>query len=361
MHPPVTAFALPDVPTKIQPFGRGHINETFRVWTDSGTFLLQRVNSRVFPDPEAVMANAERIIAHLRNRLIAEGVPDVDRRCLDLIPSRDGRSWVRDATGALWRCWSFLEGTRSLTRVEDPTQAETVAFAYGRFLRHLEDLPGPPLHTTIPHFQDGMHRLEAFHRALEADPWNRARDVRTEIATLLAHAEDVAYLQNLRERGERPLRPTHQDTKLDNVLIDRDTGEARCVVDLDTTMPGLALGDFGDLARSACAASTEDEANPHVDEHLFIALARGFDRGLGGGFLAREREELIPVTRCFAYMLAVRFLTDHLEGDRYFRIHHPGHNLERARAQLALGRALEAARGRLEQRLRHVGAPSEGS
>ena len=187
------------------------------------------------------------------------------------------------------------------------------------------------------------------HRALASDAFNRAR---IEIDALLQDADQAALLQDLREHGALPLRPTHQDTKLDNVLLDERTGEALCVVDLDTVMPGLALGDFADLARSACSAAAEDDTHPRVQVELFAALVRGFDRGLGAGFTPLERELLVPATQSFARVLALRFLTDHLEGDRYFRIHRPGQNLERARAQLALLRALRAAEGELTRAAR---------
>lgn len=352
MRAPAAAFALPGPPGEPAPFGRGHINATYRVEAGGRAFLLQRINPEVFPDPEGLMANLERVTAHLRGRLVAEGFADPHRRGLTLVPSREGRTWARDDDGALWRCLVFIEGAHSLARAESATQAEEAAFAYGSFLRRLEDLPAPPLRETIPHFHDGRRRLEAFHRALQADPLNRAAEARAEIAALLEGADQAALLQDLRDRGDLPLRPTHQDTKLDNVLLDERAGEALCVVDLDTVMPGLALGDFADLARSACAAAAEDDAQPRVEVELFAALVRGFARGLGAGFSPLERELLVPATLAFARVLALRFLTDHLEGDRYFRIHRPGQNLDRAKAQIALLKALQAAEGELSRAAR---------
>jgi Ser/Thr protein kinase RdoA (MazF antagonist) len=352
MRAPAAAFALPGPPAEPAPFGRGHINATYRVEAGGQAFLLQRINPDVFPDPEGLMANLERVTEYLRGRLVAEGFADPHRRGLTLVPTREGRTWVRDEGGALWRCLVFIEGTCSLPKAESATQAETAAFAFGNFLRRLEDLPAPPLGETIPHVHDGRRRLEDLHRALASDAFNRAREARIEIEALLQDAEQAALLQDLREHGALPLRPTHQDTKLDNVLLDERTGEALCVVDLDTVMPGLALGDFADLARSACSAAAEDDTHPRVQVELFAALVRGFDRGLGAGFTALERELLVPATQAFARVLALRFLTDHLEGDRYFRIHRPGQNLERARAQLALLRALRAAEGELTRAAR---------
>lgn len=352
MRPVAAAFALPGPPAEPAPFGRGHINATYRVEAGGRAFLLQRINPEIFPDPEGLMANLERVTAHLRGRLAAEGFADPHRRGLTLVPSREGRTWVRDEDGALWRCLVFIEGTRSLARAEHASQAEEAAFAYGSFLRRLEDLPAPPLRETIPHFHDGRRRLEAFQRALATDPLNRAAEARPEIAALQEGAGQAALLQDLREGGALPLRPTHQDTKLDNVLLDERTGEALCVVDLDTVMPGLALGDFADLARSACAAAAEDDAQPRVEVELFAALVRGFARGLGAGFSPLERELLVPATLAFARVLALRFLTDHLEGDRYFRIHRPGQNLDRAKAQIALLKALRAAEGELSRAAR---------
>lgn len=352
MRVPAAAFALPGPPGEAAPFGRGHINTTFRIEAGGRAFLLQRINPQVFPDPEGLMDNVARVTEHLHHHLVAEGFADPQRRGLTLVPSREGRAWVRDEAGALWRCLVFIEGTRSLASAENATQAEEAAFAFGSFLRRLEDLPAPPLRETIPHFHDGRRRLEAFQRALQADPLNRAAEARAEIALLLEDAGQATLLQDLRERSTLPLRPTHQDTKLDNVLLDARTGEALCVVDLDTVMPGLVLGDFADLARSACAAAAEDDAHPRVEPALFAALARGFGRGLGAGFTPLERELLVPATQAFARVLALRFLTDHLEGDRYFRIHHPGQNLDRARAQIALLMALQAAEGELSRAAR---------
>ena len=335
-------FALPGPPGVPQPWGTGHINATYRLEAGGRAFLLQRINGAVFPDPEGLMANLQRVTAHLRERVRDEGLPDPDRRVLALVPTREGGAFLRDEAGALWRCLPFIEGTRSLPRAETPEQVFQAARAFGRFLRWMEDLPAPPLRETIPGFQDTRRYLAALQRAAEADPCNRAREAAPELALAFARAELAALLPGLRERGELPLRPTHQDTKLDNVLMDVQSGEGLCVVDLDTVMPGLALVDAADLARSACAAAREDDPQPRVEPVLLAALVRGFDKGMGG-LSARERRLLPEATRALAHGLAMRFLADHLEGDRYFRIHRPGQNLARARAQLALLRALESA------------------
>lgn len=347
-------FRLPGPPGAFAPLGGGHINVTFLGEAGGRAFVLQRINGAVFPDPLAVMANMARVTAHLGTSYRRDGTPEPERRALSLVPARDGRAYVEDAEGALWRCCPFITGGAPLPSLVDGAQGFAVARAYGDFLRRLGDLPGPPLAETIPHFHDGARRFAAFQAAVAADPHNRAGQAREEIDGALREEALAGLLTGLRARGELPLRPTHHDTKLDNLLFDAATGEALCVLDLDTVMPGLALGDFADLARSAACRVAEDArdlARVGADPGLFGALARGFAAGLGEPLLPLERELLLAATQAFALVLGLRFLTDHLEGDRYFRIHRPGQNLDRARAQLALLDSLRARAGELEAAL----------
>ncbi|MFZ5785921.1 MAG: phosphotransferase, partial [Acidobacteriota bacterium] len=231
-----------------------------------------------------------------------------------------------------------------------PGDVYQAARAYGSFQRHLLDLPAPPLVETIPAFHDTEARLAALRRAVARDAAGRAAGAAAEIAFAERHADLAPALARLERAGAIRARTIHNDTKLNNVLLDDETGEGLCVVDLDTTMPGIALADFGDLARSATSAAAEDEPDPSravVVPELFVAAARGFLDALGDLVTAAERESLGLAARVLTYECGVRFLTDHLDGDRYFRVAHPDHNLQRCRTQFALVASLESREGEL--------------
>ncbi len=332
----------------VRPYGNGHINATFRVEASGPQgprrFILQRINGSVFRDPAGLMANLGRVTRHLRARLEAEGKADLERRVLTLVPSLEGQDFLQDEDGGHWRCLPFIEGTRERTVVENPAQAFEIAKAFGTFQRLLSDLPEPPLETTIPHFHDAERRFEAFSAAVDSDVLNRANQAVPEIRFAFVNRPLSIFFAGFIARGEMRSRITHNDTKLDNLLFDAVSGEALCVIDLDTVMPGLALFDFGDLARSAASTALEDERQldkVRVDPTLFGALARGFLEGTAQGLSPLERDNLVGATQVFAYSLGLRFLTDFLEGDPYFRIHREGHNLDRARTQFALLRDLQ--------------------
>lgn len=332
-----------------RPYGNGHINATFLVACGEPggerRYLLQRINAHVFCDPPALMENLGRVTRHVRARLAGEGVEDLGRRALALVPSEDGADFVRDEDGDYWRCFPFIEGTRTLAKVESAAQAFEAARAYGAFQRLLSDLPPPSLVPTIPHFHDAGMRFRAFHAVLDQDLHHRATQAVPEIRFALENRALAEFFAGFIARGEMGERIVHNDTKLDNLLFDATADEALCVVDLDTVMPGLPLYDFGDLARSAACGAVEDEFRldkVFVEPTLFGALAKGFLEGSGDGLNAAERENLVGATQVFAYTLGLRFLTDFLEGDRYFRIRREGHNLDRARVQFALLRDLQA-------------------
>ena len=331
--------------SSVRPHGNGHINTTFRVETlGARAFILQRINGAVFRDPGSLMANLGRVTRHLRARLEAEGASDLDRRVLSLVPSLEGRDYVLDEAGGYWRCFPFIEGVKERPSIESPQQAFEIARAFGNFQRLLSDLPGEPLHPSIPHFHDAGRRFDALTAAVESDVLNRANQAVPEIRFAFGNRPLSQFFAGFIARGEMNERITHNDTKLDNLLFDAASGEALCVIDLDTVMPGLALYDFGDLARSAACTALEDERNldrVRVDPRIFGALAQGFIEGTGGSLSTLERENLVGATQVFAFTLGVRFLTDFLEGDSYFRIHREGHNLDRARAQFALLRDLQ--------------------
>lgn len=338
-------FCLEGELSSVRPHGNGHINTTFKVEIQGArNFILQRINGAVFRDPGSLMANLGRVTRHLWARMEAEGVADVDRRVLRLVPSQEGQDFLLDEAGGFWRCFPFIEGAREKSTIENAEQAFEVAKAFGNFQRLLSDLPGPSLSPSIPHFHDAGRRFDDFSSAVDSDVLNRANQAVPEIRFAFGNRPLAQFFAGFIARGEMSERITHNDTKLDNLLFDAVSGEALCVIDLDTVMPGLPLYDFADLARSAACTALEDERNldrVRVDPGLFRALARGFAEGTDGGLNALERENLVGATQVFAYTLGLRFLTDFLEGDPYFRIHREGHNLDRARAQFALLRDLQ--------------------
>ncbi len=337
------AFAIDGELEEVRPFGNGHIHatflSTFRSASGHQSFVHQRLNRIVFPDLESLMANLARILDHVGGKLRACGADDADRRRLSLVPTRDGRPWWRDSGGEMWRTTRLVPGASSHDLPRSPRDVYQAARAYGAFQRHLLDLPAPPLVETIPAFHDTPARLDALRRAVSRDAAGRASGAAAEIAFAGRHADLAGTLVDLERSGEIRARTIHNDTKLNNVLLDDATGEALCVVDLDTTMPGIALADFGDLARSATSAAAEDDPDPTravVVPELFVAAARGFLAALGDLLTGAEREGLVLAARVLTYECGLRFLTDHLDGDRYFRVARPGHNLQRCRTQFAL-------------------------
>ncbi|WP_396626924.1 mucin desulfatase [Luteitalea sp.] len=334
-------FVIPGTPRTAVAYGSGHINETYAATYDqAGTpvrYVHQRINHHVFREPERLMDNVARVLAHAATRVA--DLPDASRRALTLVPARDGRPFVVDDEGAIWRTYLFIERTRTYDIVETPAQAEAAARAFGTFQAQVADLPGERLHDTIPDFHHTRRRFDAFVRAVDADACNRAIECRDLIDVALAHEADADRLQTAAETGAVPERVTHNDTKINNVMMDEASGEALCVVDLDTTMPGLAPIDFGDMVRTATNAAAEDEPDPSrvaSRPEMFEALVRGYLSSAGDFLLPTEVEWLAFAGQLLAYEQAIRFLGDHLQGDTYYRIHRPGHNLERARAQLAL-------------------------
>lgn len=326
-----------------EPLGRGRIHQTFRC----GPLVLQRLNERVFPEPEGVLANAARVLRHLSARLEAEGVPEASRRVLQPVPTLGGAPAARDLEGGLWRATRFQAGMRAPSgSLED---AEAAARAFGAYLRRLSDLDPSELAVVIPGFHDTVARKRAFEAARAADPLGRGSDLEG-LAPALARLEPLAPVL---ADPALPRRIAHDDTKLDNVLLEARTGEGLCVLDLDTTQPGSWLADFGDLARSACNPLGEDgrlagSLRPDLDR--FAALARGFLPELAPLLTGAERERLPLAPAVIAFELGLRFLTDHLEGDRIFAVATPGDNLRRGALQLALAEGFRAA----EPELRHL-------
>jgi aminoglycoside phosphotransferase (APT) family kinase protein len=335
------AFELPGRWLSSRPYGSGWINETLLVERDDGgrrtRWIQQHINAQVFRQPAQVMENVARVTAHQRRVLARDAAPDADRRALRLVPARGGGAAFVDADGEFWRTFHFIEGASSRDAVGSEREAGAAAEAFGRFLAQLADLPGPRLHETIPRFHDARARFDQVVAAANADAHGRLAGCRRDFESILAREPLVARSEAL--RGALPERVSHNDTKINNVLLDDASGEGVCVIDLDTVMPGLSLYDFGDLARRAASPVAEDERDldkVRVDPRLFEALVAGYVRGAASALLAAERAELVFASELMTLLLGMRFLADHLAGDRYFRIRRPGQNLDLARTQLAL-------------------------
>jgi hypothetical protein len=356
-----SAFEVPGDFVAAAPYGSGHINETYAIQANlAGTpvrYLLQRLNTSIFKDPAGLMSNVERVTGHLRRKLAAEGRQDASRRSLTVLHSHDGQGFLDDPELGFWRGYLFIEGARTYDLLETTDQAHEAARAFGAFQRLLSDYDGPRLLETVPDFHDSRKRFETLRRAAETDPAGRARETGPELEFAFARESLVDVLLDLHASGAIPERITHNDTKLNNVLLDDATGEGICVLDLDTVMPGMSLYDFGDLVRSVCNPVPEDHPDPSAvtaREDMFSAVAHGYLEGTGGGLLQVERDHLLTAGRLLTFECGLRFLTDHLQGDTYFRIHRPGQNLDRARTQFALVASLETRADALRKCIRDL-------
>jgi len=341
-------FRIPGRFIRAQPVQRGHINDTFAAtyeWNGAPTrYIHQRINRRVFRDPERQMQNIERVTLHTANKLREENVPEPARRALTLVPTTDGASFLVDDEGEYWRTYRMVEDARTYDVATSPEQAYQAAKAFAQFQRLLHDLPGPRLHGTIPDFHHTPKRVEDLKGAVRHDPHGRVREARGHIDFALAREDRAGELLALQGRGEIPERVVHNDTKLNNVLFDEGTGEAICVIDLDTVMPGLALYDFGDMVRTTTSPAAEDETDlSRVDMRMdmYEALCTGYLDEMGAFLVNPERERLAFAGALITYEVGVRFLTDFLLGDTYFKVTHPGHNLERCRNQFRLLACIE--------------------
>ena len=333
-----------------QPFGSGHINDTFRVMVRNGDeplfLILQRINHHVFKNPDTLMQNIQRVTTHLASKTQDE--PDSERRTLRLIPTRNSKAWHVDSDGEYWRAYRFISGARTYDAVESTEQAFQAARAFGQFQESLATLAPPRLHDTIPDFHNTPKRFEALTAAISADLANRAMLAQHEIEFALAREPITSILLD----ANLPERVTHNDTKFNNVLLDDATGEGICVVDLDTVMPGLAPYDFGDLVRTATSPAPEDEqdlAKVTMQFPMFEALARGYLSSARGFLTRAERKQLAFSGKLISFEIGVRFLTDFLSGDTYFKIHGEGHNLDRCRAQFKLVQSIEQQEDRMER------------
>ena len=330
-----------------EPYGSGHINETYasRFKTARGIqrFVHQRINHLVFKKPELVMENVERVTSHIRQQIITSG-GNPERQSLTLIPTLQGQTYCQAVDGSYWRTYDLIEGAQTYDVPEHLGQVFAAAKAFGEFQHQLASLPGSRLHETIPDFHNTPKRLHTFQQVVETDPCNRCGGVKADIEFILKRSGDAAIVVDQMARGLIPERVTHNDTKLNNVLIDDFSGEGLCVIDLDTVMPGSVLYDFGDMVRSGAATAAEDEKRLErvgIDLRLFERLAQGYAE-TGRKFLtSTEWDNLAFAGKLITFEQAMRFLGDYLNGDVYYKIHHPGHNLERARTQIKMVAEME--------------------
>jgi hypothetical protein len=350
------AFRLEGKLSGCEALKRGHIHDTFVLRCESAgaaaRYVLQCVNTTVFRDAEGVMENLLRVTEHQRRRLEREGVPDPERRVLRVLRARDGRPWHVDVAGRFWRGFPFIENTVSHERPANAAQALEAARAFGRFGAALRDLPPPALRTTIPGFHDLAGRRRALDDAAARDAAGRAASVAREIDAARAAAERIAGAV---DEAKLPLRAVHNDCKLNNLLFDATRDEALCVVDLDTVMEGALLHDFGELVRTATNPRPEDEPDPdtvRVDLELHAVLAKGYLEGAAELATPPEIASLPTAGARMALENSIRFLTDYLAGDVYFRIARPSQNLDRHRSQLRLAELLFAARTETERQVR---------
>ena len=336
------------------PFGEGHINDTYLAKIVPDRHVIQRINHHVFHNPEKLMENIMMVTEHLRAKIIArDGNPE--RETLKMIKTLDGKDYYKSEDGNYFRVYMFVDDVDVYQTVEQPELFYKAARAFGRFQKDLADFPADRLFETIPNFHNTKVRFEALQQAIKKDKVGRKNRVRDEIEFALARKKCASVVTGAIEKGEIPLRVTHNDTKLNNVLFDSKTGEGICVIDLDTVMPGSLLYDFGDAIRFGASTAAEDEKDLSKVEcslELFEAFTKGFLEELGGTLTEKEVKLLAFSAKLITYECGMRFLTDYLNGDEYFKIHRPEHNLDRCRTQFKLVADMEGKMGKMEDIVR---------
>ena len=341
----VKNFQLDGETILCRPFGKGHINETYLIVDDTArSYILQKINKNVFRDPLTVMKNIVAIIGHFTKQFMnAEGTP---RGLLELVPSRGGELWHVDESGDFWRVYTFIADTVCYQWTDSSELFKESGAAFGAFQRSLADFPAGSLGVTIPDFHNTPKRYEAYHAAVHADIFGRLKDARREADFVLSREPRAGVLMDRHAEGALPLRVTHNDTKLNNVLFDRRNKKSICVIDLDTVMPGFSVTDFGDAIRFGASTADEDEkdlSKVSFSLRMFEAFAEGYISACGDNITGDEIESLCDGAYVITLECGMRFLTDYLSGDTYYRTAYPGHNLDRCRTQFKLVADMEAA------------------
>lgn len=349
----IAAFALDTVTNgrlvSKNPYGNGHINDTFLLCYQTSEnaqkrYILQRMNHAIFKNPPQLMENMVHVTNYLRKKILSQG-GDPERETLNVIKTKNGADWYQDSGKNYWRVFPFIENSMCMEKVENVKDFYDSAVAFGNFQRMLAEYPAETLHETIPNFHNTPSRFEDFEKAVQSGSKERVALAQKELSFVFDRRQDTSILTDLLSEGKLPLRVTHNDTKLNNILFDADTHKALCIIDLDTVMPGLSLYDFGDCIRFGANTGAEDETDltkVGLDLTLFEAFTKGYLEGCKGSLTGKEIEMLPMGAKLMTFECGMRFLTDFLTGDHYFKVHRENHNLDRARTQFKLVADMEA-------------------
>lgn len=328
---------------RARPFGNGHIHDTYIAeYNQGGTpvrYIHQRINHNIFRDPPQLMYNIQKVTEHIRKKMVALNISQSSSKTLTLIHSCAGLPYFEDRKGNFWRTYIFIEKGTSYDSVTGPGHVYEAAKAFGTFQLMLSDLSISQLATVIPDFHNTPKRFSSLQQAVEADSYNRVHHARPEIEFAIQQQDMCSIVVDLQKNKELPERIAHNDTKINNVIIDDSSGQGKCVIDLDTVMAGSILYDFGDMVRTATCLAPEDEVNldkVHVELPLFEALVRGYLNATNGFLQQSEKQHLVLSGKLIAFETGIRFLTDYLQGDTYFKVYRTNHNLDRCRAQFKL-------------------------
>ncbi len=339
-----------DIAPKLDSYGNGHINDTF-ICDNTPKYLLQRINHHVFKRPENVMENIYNVTNHLKGKILQMG-GDPDRETLTVIPTRNGDLYYKDKDGNYFRMYKFIDNANSYDVVENPIQLYLTGKAFGKFQNMLNDFPVEKLHETIKDFHCTPARVNQLKTAINDNDSGRLDLVKYEVDFAIKYSKYADMITSAMAEGSVPLRVTHNDTKLNNILFDSETDEAVCVVDLDTVMPGSMLYDFGDALRFGASSGAEDEQDLDkiwFDMEKFEQFTKGFLEEMNPSITPKE-VELLPISALLmTYECGIRFLADHLNGDVYFKVHRGNHNLDRARTQFKLVKDIENKMGEMKE------------
>lgn len=356
----VFQFIERDDKTEVKPLGMGHINDSYRVKSGGKEYLLQRINHDIFKNVPELQNNILRVTTHIRKKLEEKNVVDIDRKVLTIIPTKEDKHYYKDEEGNYWRMMHFITDSKSYDSI-NPDLAYRAGLAFGEFQKMLTDLPNGPLFETIPNFHNMEFRLEEFRSAVNANLSGRLTEVSDLVKEIEARASDMTKPERMHREGKLPKRTNHCDTKVNNILFDSND-EVLCVVDLDTVMPGYVLSDFGDFMRTGASTGAEDDKNldnVSIDLDIFEGYTKGYLESAASFLTEIEIENLAFGAKLLTYMQTVRFLTDYLNGDTYYKIEHGHHNLERSLAQFKLLTDMEDNFDKMQQIVLEAAAESK--